>query len=74
MCAMTKQEIFNKWRKEILPELVKIENKSPANFPDKPMRRQSFNDFVDYLQKEGKITTYMAYNIVIRSSYLKIKK
>lgn len=60
--------MFDKYFKtEIIPTLKLIEN----NRVDKPRRRQTYNDIVDYNHREGRITDRQRQNWIIPDRFLK---
>lgn len=51
---MTKKEAIAEFRELILPEIRKIEKE--LGFIDETMRREEWNNFVDYLRTDRRIT------------------
>lgn len=52
---MNKTEATQIFRENILPDIIAHENETNGR-PDKPARRQAWNDFTDGLARDGDIT------------------
>ncbi len=55
---MTKREAIQQFRDYVLPEIKKEHEKD--GLIDLPARRQAWNDYIDALQKNGRITVQQA--------------
>lgn len=66
----SEEEVFDEWEIQMLPSVR--EQYEADGVPDKPARRESFNNFVDYLSKSGDISEDMACDICI-TDYLETK-
>lgn len=66
MNTLTKKQVDSTFKTEILPSIVSQEN----GMKDKPLRRMTYNNFVDSLQKDGQITRSQANRYCIPSSLL----
>jgi hypothetical protein len=59
----SEEEVFDEWEKKILPSAREAFEQDGV--PDKPARRESFNNFIDCLAENGEISQDMACDICI---------
>jgi len=58
---LTKKEVGRMFREQELPYIRETE-KEYGNGVDDTMRREAWNNFVDYLNRDGKVTDWQAFN------------
>ena len=59
----SEKEVFDEWEKQVLPSVREAFEQDGV--PDKPARRESFNNFIDCLAENGEISQDMACDICI---------
>jgi len=58
---LTKKEVGRMFREQELPYIRETE-KEYGNGVDDTMRREAWNNFVDYLNRDGQVTDWQAFN------------
>ena len=58
---LTETEVLEQWIELYLP-FIKANEAEHGGRVDRPMRRESWCNFIDSLEKDGQITEDMAYN------------
>ena len=58
---LIKKEVERMFREQELPYIRETE-KEYGNGVDTPMRREAWNNFVDYLNRDGQVTDWQAFN------------
>ena len=64
----TKKQVDEFFKMGILPSIKVLEY---GGFIDKPLRREAYNNYIDSLCKDGKITKKQANSFVIPKIFLK---
>ncbi len=58
---LTKKEVGRMFKEQELPYIRETE-KEYGNGVDDTMRREAWNNFVDYLNRDGQVTDWQAFN------------